>query len=144
MDSGTIKNLAIAVMALTVSIVAVQTSRSISQLSPEITQSAKQIKLASFDVQAAAKALKQETTDPEAIDERRRVSQSTNVVLGQTARAVEQLNNRTLPALTVTLNTADLLIRNTDRQLNTALLPEMSRATRNLANLAEAFQVEQS
>ncbi len=130
-------------VATAIGVLALQIRESVKEITPQAAETIRQSKITAFELQGMAKALKQEATDPEALKERQRIFRSTNVVLGQTARVVDQLNRQTLPQLTSTIAQSERLVVDTNRQVNTLLLPEATRATKNLADLAEAFKVDQ-
>ena len=146
MTSTDIKNYAMAVMAAGMTILAViaalqiraignQTSAALT----EITQTAKQTKLAAFEIQAASKAARYEWESPEYARARLQTLR-----LGDSAQiALAQINRDILPALVRTTEQARTLIANSDQRINAELLPQLTSTTRNLADLAVVFKTDE-
>ena len=146
MTSTDIKNYAMAVMAAGMTILAViaalqiraignQTSAALT----EITQTAKQTKLAAFEIQAASKAARYEWESPEYARARLQTLR-----LGDSAQiALAQINRDILPALVKTTEQARTLIANSDHRINAELLPQLTSTTRNLADLAVVFKTDE-
>lgn len=146
MTSTDIKNYAMAVMAAGITILAViaalqiraignQTSAALT----EITQTAKQTKLAAFEIQAASKAARYEWESPEYARARLQTLR-----LGDSAQiALAQINRDILPALVKTTEQARTLIANSDQRINAELLPQLTSTTRNLADLAVVFKTDE-
>ena len=146
MTSTDIKNYAMAVMAAGMTILAViaalqiraignQTSAALT----EITQTAKQTKLAAFEIQAASKAARYEWESPEYARARLQTLR-----LGDSAQiALAQINRDILPALVKTTEQARTLIANSDQRINAELLPQLTSTTRNLADLAVVFKTDE-
>ena len=146
MTSTDIKNYAMAVMAAVITILAViaalqiraignQTSAALT----EITQTAKQTKLAAFEIQAASKAARYEWESPEYARARLQTLR-----LGDSAQiALAQINRDILPALVRTTEQARTLIANSDQRINAELLPQLTSTTRNLADLAVVFKTDE-
>ncbi len=112
-----------------------QTSAALTQ----ITQTAKQTKLAAFEIQAASKAARSEWESPEYARARLQTLR-----LGDSAQvALAQLNRDILPALTQTTEQARQLIANSDQRINAELLPQLTSSTRALADLAVAFKTDE-
>lgn len=105
----------------------------------EATQTAKQTKIAAFEVQAAAKAARAEWESPESLRARRsalRLGEAGQVTLAR-------LNDDLLPELVQTTAQARQLLANSDRRINQELLPQITSASRNLSDLAAAFQADE-
>jgi len=146
MSSNDLKNYAMGIMAVSITVLAVTIALQIRSIGnqtsaalTEITQTAKQTKLAAFEIQAASKAARYEWESPEYARARLQTLR-----LGDSAQvALAQLNRDVLPALVKTTNQAQLLIGNTDQSINNDLLPQITRTSRNLADLAAAFQADE-
>ena len=105
----------------------------------EATQTAKQAKIAAFEMQAAAKAARAEWESPESLRARRsalRLGEAGQVTLAR-------LNDDLLPELVQTTAQARQLLANSDRRINEELLPQITSASRNLSDLAAAFQADE-
>lgn len=126
------------VLSYRLSMVSVELESLISESRPRVVallkesnETARQVKIASFEIQATAKALKLEATDPESIRQRGQVIRNTNVLTGELNEAGRQFNDILMPQLTATMFSAQNLIANTDRELNgskAAVLPSIGRA----------------
>ena len=146
MTSTDLKNYAVGIMAAGITILAViaalqiraignQTSAALT----EITQTAKQTKLAAFEIQAASKAARYEWESPEYARARLQTLR-----LGDSAQiALAQINHDILPALVKTTEQARTLIANSDQRINAELLPQLTSTTRNLADLAVVFKTDE-
>ena len=146
MTSTDLKNYAVGIMAAGITILAVtvafqvrtignQTSAALT----EITQTAKQTKLAAFEIHAASKAARYEWESPEYARARLQTLR-----LGDSAQiALAQINHDILPALVKTTEQARTLIANSDQRINAELLPQLTSTTRNLADLAVVFKTDE-
>lgn len=105
----------------------------------EITQTAKQTKIAAFEIQAAAKAARDEWESLELQRARRNALR-----LGEQGQVtLARINHDLLPELVRTTATARQLIANSDRRINSELLPEITSASRNLSDLAAKLQADE-
>lgn len=150
MTSSDLKNHAVSVMALAVAVAVIavgiegwrlgrDSRRALNQIAPEILQASKQVKVASFELQAAAKAARDEWEDP-----RYQRARFAALRLGEQGQVtLARINQDLLPQLIGTARSANLLIANTDVSLNRELLPQLTRTSRNLADLAAAFQADE-
>lgn len=146
MNSASVKNYAITLLALAATVMCVfftlqvrTTSAQVGAALEQITQTAKQAKLAAFEAQAAAKSARDEW---ESRDYQR--ARLNTLRLGESAQiTLAQINHDLLPALVKTTNQAQALIGNTDQSINNDLLPQITRTSRNLADLAAVFKADE-
>jgi hypothetical protein len=146
MTSTDLKNYAMGIMAAGITILAVTVAFQIRTIGnqtsaalTEITQTAKQTKLAAFEIQAASKAARYEWESPEYARARLQTLR-----LGDSAQvALAQINRDVIPGLVRTTEQARTLIANSDQRINAELLPQLTISTRNLADLAVAFKTDE-
>jgi hypothetical protein len=115
----------------------------IAEARPKVIESFNQIERTGYHVQAAAKAIKEEAGDPEAIRARTNTIRYANHLLAEGSRTLDQINTQTIPRASAIFERTERLIANSDQRINNELLPSITHVSMNLALLAEKFAVDQ-
>jgi hypothetical protein len=154
LNSADYRNYALALLAAT-SVVAVtfvskstinllkETKETVRLARPKILETLNQSESAMQQAQKAMKAFNEEAMTPVEIYQRRQVLRLTNEVLGETRRTINQFNKQTVPELTAAISQTRGFVALANQQVNRELFPEMIRATRNLADIAERFKTDE-
>jgi hypothetical protein len=105
---------------------------------PELRETLKQAKFASFEMRVAAKAFTEDLNSRENMLARR----ATQRAGGSAGAFFEHLSAEIVPALHQNLKSSNLLITRTDASLNAQLLPEATKVLASLRATTDALKVD--